>query len=122
QLGATRVDPRPYAAGSLQGVFAKYSHLGAVLPAMGYGAEQMRELEATINATPADVVVIGTPIDLGRLLKLNKPAVRVRYELEERGGVTVEPLLERLPPAAKEGRWWGGADAKARLKPRQSRR
>lgn len=103
QLGATPVDPRPYAAGSLQGVFAKYSHLGAVLPAMGYGAEQMRELEATINATPADVVVIGTPIDLGRLLKLNKPAVRVRYELEERGGVTVEQLLERLPLAAKEG-------------------
>ncbi len=52
---------------------------------MGYGAEQMRELEATINATPADVAVIGTPIDLGRLLHLNKPAVRVRYELAELG-------------------------------------
>ncbi len=97
QHGATPADPRPYATARCKDVFEKYPHLGIVVPAMGYGAEQMQELEATINATPADVVVIGTPIDLGRLLKLNKPAVRVGYELDEQGDVTVEQLLERLP-------------------------
>ncbi|HEY8416750.1 MAG TPA: cyclic 2,3-diphosphoglycerate synthase [Limnochordales bacterium] len=94
RLGCTLVDPRPYAAGSLKKVFAKYSHLSDLAPAMGYGEAQMRDLEATLNATPADAVIIGTPIDLGRLLKLNKPATRVRYELEERGEVTLEQILE----------------------------
>src|SRR5690606_16959793 len=89
-LQATLVDPRPYAVGSLKGVFEHYTQLSDLLPAMGYGATQMRELEETINATPADVVVIGTPINLGRLLTLNKPAVRVRYDLKEVGDVTLE--------------------------------
>jgi len=69
---------------------------------MGYGATQMRELEETINATPADVVVIGTPINLGRLLTLNKPAVRVRYDLKEVGDVTLESILEeKILPLVK---------------------
>jgi predicted GTPase len=78
------VDPRRYAVGSIKKTFAKYTHLTDVLPAMGYGAKQVRELERTINAVPCDLVLIGTPIDLGRMLKINKPALRVTYELEER--------------------------------------
>jgi len=78
------VDPRPHAVGSIKKTFAAYRHLSDVLPAMGYGTKQMQELEQTINAVPCDLVLIGTPIDLGRLLKINKPYLRVRYELEER--------------------------------------
>jgi len=88
--------------GSLKGVFEHYTQLSDLLPAMGYGATQMRELEETINATPADVVVIGTPINLGRLLTLNKPAVRVRYDLKEVGDVTLESILEeKILPLVK---------------------
>jgi predicted GTPase len=79
------VDPRLHAVGSILEVYTKFSHLGAVLPAMGYSEEQIRELEMTINSADCDVVVVGTPIDLGRLLKLNKPVVRVRYRIEELG-------------------------------------
>ncbi len=77
------VDPRPHAVGSIAKVFEKFTHLGAVLPAMGYSDIQMKELEMTINAADCDTVIAGTPIDLGRLLKLNKPVVRVRYRIEE---------------------------------------
>lgn len=77
------VDPRLHAVGSILEVYTKFPHLGAVLPAMGYSEEQIRELEMTINAADCDVVVVGTPIDLGGLLKLNKPVVRVRYRIEE---------------------------------------
>ncbi|MCZ7400853.1 MAG: cyclic 2,3-diphosphoglycerate synthase [Candidatus Methanoperedens sp.] len=77
------VDPRPNAVGSIRDVYEKFPHLGAVLPAMGYSEAQMRELEMTINAADCDVVIAGTPIDLGKLLKLNKPVVRVRYRIEE---------------------------------------
>jgi predicted GTPase len=77
------VDPRLHAIGSILEVYEKFPHLGAVLPAMGYSEEQIKELEMTINAADCDVVVVGTPIDLGRLLKLNKPVVRVRYRIEE---------------------------------------
>jgi len=77
------VDPRLQAIGSILEVYEKFPHLGAVLPAMGYSEAQMRELEMTINAAACDVVIAGTPIDLGRLLKLNKPVVRVRYRIEE---------------------------------------
>ena len=87
------VDPRPYAVGSIRDTYAKYPNTGAVLPAMGYGKEQMRELEETINRAEADLVVVGTPINLGRLLKLNKPYQRVRYELQEIGVPTLEDLL-----------------------------
>ena len=101
RYGATPVDPRPYAVGSIRETFQRYPHLENVLPAMGYGGEQIRELEQTIRATPADVVVIGTPIDLRRIMTLDKPAVRVRYELKERTAPTLaDILLERIVPAA----------------------
>lgn len=96
QHRAIPIDPKPYAVGSLQDVFKQYPNLAAVVPAMGYGSEQMRELEATVNATPADVAVIGTPIDLGRLLQLNKPTVRVRYELDDHAAEQVSRLLDDL--------------------------
>jgi predicted GTPase len=93
QLGAELVDPRPAAVGTIKDTFAKYGHLEQVLPAMGYGAPQIAELEQTINAVDCDAVLIGTPIDLGRVLKINKPAVRVKYELSER---TPGELAERI--------------------------
>ncbi len=85
KFGAAEIiDPRPHAVGTIKKTFATYQHLSDVLPAMGYGTRQMQELERTINSVPCDLVLIGTPIDLGRLLKINKPYLRVRYELEER--------------------------------------
>jgi predicted GTPase len=100
QFGAAAVvDPRPWVAGEIAETFAKYPGIGTLLPAMGYGEKQMKDLETTINAVEADVVLVATPIDLGRLLKLNKPAVRVRYELEEIGtpklGDILDEFLER---------------------------
>ena len=77
------VDPRTHAVGSILKVYRDYPHIGAVLPAMGYSEAQMKELETTINAADCDSVIAGTPIDLRRLLKLNKPVVRVRYRIEE---------------------------------------
>jgi predicted GTPase len=88
------IDPRPYAVGSIQGIYAKYPTTGDVLPAMGYGDEQMRELEETINNAGADQVIIATPIDLGRLLKIDSPTQRVRYELQEIGQPTLEDILK----------------------------
>jgi len=99
RLGAEEmVDPRPYAVGSIVKTFERYPHLGAVLPALGYGKEQIGELEETINATPCDVVLIGTPIDLRRVLHLNKPAVRAKYELQEIGSPTLEDILKQRFP------------------------
>jgi len=94
QFGASEVvDPRPSAVGSIARVFEEYPHLGDVLPAMGYSDEQMRELEATINDADCDLVLVGTPFDLGRLLDVEKPTVRVRYEIEEKD-VTFEEILD----------------------------
>jgi len=87
------VDPRPYAVRSIADTFAKYPKTGPVLPAMGYGEEQVRDLEETINNTPCDLVIIGTPIDLRRLVKIEKPADRVRYELQVIGQPTLEEIL-----------------------------
>jgi predicted GTPase len=99
RLGAEEmVDPRPYAVGSIVKTFENYPHLGAVLPAVGYGKEQIDELEETINATPCDVVLIGTPIDLRRVLHLNKPAVRAKYELQEIGTATLEDIIKQRFP------------------------
>jgi predicted GTPase len=92
------VDPRPHSVGSIVKTFEKYPHLGAVLPAVGYGKEQMKELEETINQTPCDVVLIGTPIDLRHVLQLNKPAARAKYELEEIGSPTLEDILKQNFP------------------------
>jgi predicted GTPase len=83
QGAAEIVEPRPFAVGSIKDTFKKYTHVREVLPAMGYGDKQMSELEQTINAVDCDSVIIGTPIDLGRMLKINKPTTRVTYELEE---------------------------------------
>jgi len=79
------VDPKPYAKGTIAETFEKYAHVKGLLPAMGYGAQQVADLEATINAVPCDAVVIGTPIDLRRICRINKPSVRVTYELQEIG-------------------------------------
>jgi len=96
RLGARELlDPRPYAVGSIKNTFKKYTHLGNLLPAMGYGKEQIKELEETINATPCDVVVIGTPVDLRKLLNINKPAVRARYELQEVSKPDLEDVLKQ---------------------------
>ena len=88
------VDPRPYAVGSIQDTYQHYPTTGEVLPAMGYGQKQMKELEQTINSAEVDVVIIGTPIDLGSLLKINKPSQRVRYELQVIGQPTLEDILQ----------------------------
>jgi predicted GTPase len=88
------VDPRPFAVGSLNDVYAKWPQLGSVLPAMGYSDAQLAELEATINAADCDVVVTGTPIDLGRLIRSRHPIRHVRYSLEEVGTPTLADVLE----------------------------
>ena len=87
------VDPKPYAVGSIKETYKKYPNAGNVLPAMGYGPKQIKELDATIDAVPCDVVVSGTPIDLGRVLTPNKPIVQVRYELDEIGHPNLEDVL-----------------------------
>ncbi len=88
------VDPRPFAVGSIKATYAKYPTTGNVLPAMGYGDEQIRELEETIRNADVDLVIIGTPIDLGRILKIEQPSQRVRYELQEIGQPTLQDLLQ----------------------------
>jgi len=96
RFGAEPVDPRPYAVGSIAATYKKYPTTGPVLPAMGYGDAQVKELEETINLTPCDMVLIGTPIDLRRVLKIAKPAVRVSYDLQEIGQPTLEDALKAL--------------------------
>jgi predicted GTPase len=92
--GASRImDPREYAVGRIRDTFAAYPGIGTLLPAMGYGNQQVLDLEKTINNTPCDVVIIGTPIDLSRIIKMNKPAVRVTYELQEIGSPNLQELL-----------------------------
>jgi predicted GTPase len=95
-LGATLVDPRPWARGSIAEVFARYPALGPVLPAMGYDAEQRADLEATINAVPCDTVLLGTPMDLRRGLTLSHRVTRARYEMEEVGPLSLDEVLEGL--------------------------
>jgi len=87
------VDPRPYAVGSIRGTYERYGHLTSLLPAMGYSAMQRHELEETIHSTPCDLVVVATPIDLARVVKIDKPALRVTYEVEE---LTKPRLADRL--------------------------
>ena len=99
QAGAgTIIDPRPYLTKSLKTTFKKYPHIGVLLPAMGYGSAQIKELQTTINKCPADVVLAGTPIDLSRLIKLDpgKTMVRVRYEYKDVGSPTIESLLKKF--------------------------
>lgn len=95
KLGAAEiVDPRPFTVKSITATYEKYPNIGILLPAMGYGEAQMKDLEETINKVDCDSVVIGTPIDLGRILKINKPSTRVQYELQEIGANTLESVLK----------------------------
>ena len=88
------VDPRPFAVRSIAATYQKYPKTGPILPAMGYGEAQMKDLEATINSSDVDLVIVGTPIDLTRVIKLKKPYQRVRYELQEIGQPTLADLLK----------------------------
>ena len=109
QFGAAELmDPRPYAVGSLRSMYEKYPRLTNLLPAMGYSSIQMQELEETINAVPCDIVLVATPIDLARIIKLNKPHLRVTYEVEEVGHPVLAELLAQF---ARE-------HASAKLQPR----
>ena len=90
------VDPRPYAVGKLAETFKTYPEIGALLPAMGYGSEQVRDLEATIAATDCDSVIIATPIDLNRVVKIDKPNTRVEYALQEIGKPDLEDILNEF--------------------------
>jgi predicted GTPase len=95
RFGAAEViDPRPYAVDTIAQTYAKYPGTGPILPAMGYGDKQIRDLEETINGTPCDLVIIGTPIDLTRLLKIEHPMERVQYELQVIGRPTLIEVLK----------------------------
>ncbi|WP_041534306.1 cyclic 2,3-diphosphoglycerate synthase [Petrotoga mobilis] len=97
KFGASEIiDPRPYAVGSIVNTYKKYTHLDKILPAMGYGKKQIKELEESINKSDAEVVVIGTPIDLTRIMDIKKPTVRVTYELQEIGKPDLEEVLSNF--------------------------
>jgi predicted GTPase len=98
---AALVDPRPYAVGSIEKTFEKFPHLWRVLPAMGYSDRQRHELEETIKRVPCDVVVVATPIDLARTITIDKPSVRVSYEIEETGKPEITSMLEEFTHAHK---------------------
>ena len=95
------VDPRPYAVGRIQETFDIYPEIGSLLPAMGYGKEQKKDLEETINKTDCDTVIVGTPIDLSRILKVNKPMVRVGYDLQEIGSPNLHDVLKEFAEERK---------------------
>ncbi len=101
--GAHVIDPRPHAVGSLRDVLARWPHLDPLLPAMGYGSAQIEELEATLNAAPADIVLSATPIDLTQLMTLNKPVVRVRYDLVESDPPALRRKIEHAVTRRREG-------------------
>jgi predicted GTPase len=109
RFGAAEIiDPRPYAVGTIAETFVKYPDTGPLLPAMGYGAQQIEDLEATINATPCEMVIAATPVDLRHVLKnINHPIERVDYELQEIGRPTLTDVLsdwlKRLPFPTREG-------------------
>jgi len=110
RYGAAKlVDPRPFAVGSIKKTFDNFQHLGKVLPAMGYSEIQRHELEETIRRTPCDVVLVATPIDLARAIRVDKPNVRARYDVEEIGRPAITELLEHFteeykPAAVPVGR------------------
>jgi predicted GTPase len=90
------VDPRPFAVGSIADTYNSYPAIGPLLPAMGYGDQQVRDLERTIERVPCDIVVVGTPIDLSRLVTIRKPVVRARYDLQEIGRPDLADALAAL--------------------------
>lgn len=90
------MDPRPWVKGEIRKTFDNYPQIGTLLPAIGYGKKQIKDLERTIDLTSCDSVVIATPVDLTKILKINKPSVRVRYELQEIGKPDLEEVIERF--------------------------
>ncbi len=98
------IDPRDYVVGKLKDTFNTYPNIGTLLPAMGYGEQQLKDLEATINNTPCDSVIIGTPIDLSRIIKINKPSTRVYYDLQEIGYPDLKVVLENFCKILKRNR------------------
>jgi predicted GTPase len=102
---AAIVDPRPFTVAEMAGTFARYPHIGAVLPAVGYSPEQIQALRATIERSDADVVVAATPVDLARLLGVSRPIVRARYEFEDAGRPTLASFVDR---------WLAGVEASQR--------
>lgn len=105
QYGAAEiVDPRPFAVGSLKDTFAKWAHLGPILPAMGYSEKQCHELQETIANADVDAVVVGTPIDLARVIEIKQPNTRIRYDLAEKSGPSLAELLKPIIKAAKEAK------------------
>jgi predicted GTPase len=97
QFGAAEiVDPRPYAVGSIRGVFEKYTHLTDILPAMGYGDQQVHDLKATIDAVPCDLVLVGTPFDLSRLIQTRHPMVRISYSLDQSSTDALAGILDKF--------------------------
>ncbi|MFN2337256.1 MAG: cyclic 2,3-diphosphoglycerate synthase, partial [Bacteroidales bacterium] len=93
---AELVDPRPFTVGSITETFEKYPEIGTLLPAMGYGDDQLKDLETTINNTECDAVVIGTPIDLNRIINIKRPSTRVWYDLQEIGSPNLEEVIEEF--------------------------
>lgn len=93
---AELVDPRPFTVGTITETFEKYSSIGTLLPAMGYGDQQIKDLQETINRTECDLIIIGTPIDLRKLITINKPALRVTYELQEIGKPDLSDVLKKF--------------------------
>ncbi|HLR72311.1 MAG TPA: cyclic 2,3-diphosphoglycerate synthase [Pseudogracilibacillus sp.] len=97
RLGAKElVDPTPFSVGTLKETFETYSHIGNVVPAMGYGEQQLKDLEETINKIDCDAVIIGTPIDLSRVISINKPCTRVHYDLDEVGNPNLDDVLNEF--------------------------
>jgi predicted GTPase len=96
RLGCKLIDPEPFAVGSIKETLKKYPELHNLVPAMGYDKKQIEELEKTINKTGCDAVVVGTPIDIGRLLYVDKPTVRVNYELDEIGEPNLKSVLDKF--------------------------
>ena len=98
------VDPRPFAVGSLKDTFAKWKHLGPILPAMGYSPKQCQELQETIANADVDTVVVGTPIDLAAFIEIKQPNTRIHYDLKEKEGASLEDLLQPIIKKAMENR------------------
>jgi predicted GTPase len=111
---AVLVDPRPFAVGSIAETFARYSHVGPALPAMGYSERQLAELAATIERTPCDVVVTGTPIDLAHLISTSRPVRHARYELREIGQPTIRDVIAPIERLAHERRAASSGERKER--------
>lgn len=97
------VDPKPYAVGSIKETYEQYPHLGKVLPAVGYSERQVAELKDTIDATPCDVILVGTPVDLRRIIRLSKPVARVKYDLQVLGPICLEEIVDNFLRGRKKG-------------------